>query len=80
MCLQAAGPRSKTVILVKNLPASVKPVELEETFGKFGTLGKVLLPPNGVTALVEFVESHEAKQAFSKLAYKRVSNRAGVKQ
>ncbi|NWI17835.1 RBM19 protein, partial [Crypturellus soui] len=66
---QAAGERSKTVILVKNLPASTRVAELEEVFGKHGSLGRVLLPEGGITAIVEFLEPTEAKQAFTRLAY-----------
>ncbi|NXC70007.1 RBM19 protein, partial [Anhinga anhinga] len=68
---QAAGERSKTVILVKNLPASTSVVELEDVFGKYGSLGRVLLPVGGITAIVEFLEPTEAKQAFTKLAYSK---------
>ncbi|XP_069817518.1 probable RNA-binding protein 19 [Dendropsophus ebraccatus] len=66
---QAASPRSKTVILVKNLPAGTLASELQEVFGRFGDLGRVLLPEGGITAIVEFLEPTEAKQAFRKLAY-----------
>ncbi|XP_072004096.1 probable RNA-binding protein 19 [Engystomops pustulosus] len=66
---QAASPRSKTVILVKNLPANTQVAELQEVFGRFGDLGRVLLPEGGITAIVEFIEPTEAKQAFRKLAY-----------
>ncbi|XP_043385255.1 probable RNA-binding protein 19 isoform X4 [Chelonia mydas] len=68
---QAAGERSKTVILVKNLPAGTKVVELEEVFGPYGSLGRVLLPQGGITAIVEFLEPTEAKRAFTKLAYSK---------
>ncbi|XP_054853007.1 probable RNA-binding protein 19 [Eublepharis macularius] len=71
---QAAGERSKTVILVKNLPAGTKEAELEESFGAYGSLGRVLLPEGGVTAIVEFLEPTEAKQAFTKLAYSKFQN------
>ncbi|XP_026545289.1 probable RNA-binding protein 19 [Notechis scutatus] len=68
---QAAGERSKAVILVKNLPAGTKAKQLEEVFGPFGSLGRVLLPEGGVTAIVEFLEPTEAKKAFTKLAYSK---------
>ncbi|XP_040462095.1 probable RNA-binding protein 19 [Falco naumanni] len=68
---QAAGERSKTVILVKNLPASTSVAELEDVFGKHGSLGRVLLPEGGITAIVEFLEPTEAKQAFTRLAYSK---------
>ncbi|CAH0391023.1 unnamed protein product [Bemisia tabaci] len=63
--------RSKTVILVKNLPAKTTVAELRELFGKFGVLSRVLLPLSGVTAIVEFVEPVEARDAFRKLAYRK---------
>lgn len=62
-------PRSKTVILVKNLPADTKPEEIREMFEKFGLILRVVLPPNGVTAVVEMQERNEAKKAFKSLAY-----------
>ncbi|XP_076107171.1 putative RNA-binding protein 19 isoform X1 [Mytilus galloprovincialis] len=66
---QADGPRSKTVILVKNLPSGTKTEELQHVFSKHGTLGRVILPPSGITAIVEFLEPTEAKLAYKKLAY-----------
>lgn len=61
------------MILVKNLPANTSVAELEDVFGKHGSLGRVLLPEGGITAIVEFLEPTEAKQAFTKLAYSKVS-------
>ncbi|XP_068422376.1 probable RNA-binding protein 19 [Clinocottus analis] len=68
---QAAAARSTTVILVKNLPAGVKASELEELFSPHGSLGRVLLPPSGLTAIIEFLEPTEAKRAFTRLAYSK---------
>ncbi|TMS03993.1 putative RNA-binding protein 19 [Larimichthys crocea] len=68
---QAAAPRSTTVILVKNLPAGVTVSELEELFSPHGSLGRVLLPPSGLTAIIEFLEPTEAKRAFTRLAYSK---------
>lgn len=66
--------RSKRVILAKNLPAETTVVELQPMFGKFGLLGRIVLPPSGVTAIVEYLDSSEAKKAFSKLAYTKFKN------
>uniref|UniRef100_A0A1Q3FWA6 Putative multiple rna-binding domain-containing protein 1 n=1 Tax=Culex tarsalis TaxID=7177 RepID=A0A1Q3FWA6_CULTA len=66
-----AKSRSNAVILAKNLPAGTEPAELSERFGKFGLLGRVVLPPSGVTAIIEFLDPSEAKKAFKKLAYTR---------
>ncbi|XP_044226908.1 probable RNA-binding protein 19 isoform X2 [Thunnus albacares] len=68
---QAAAGRSTTVILVKNLPAEVTVSELEALFSPHGSLGRVLLPPSGLTAIVEFLEPTEAKRAFTRLAYSK---------
>ena len=61
--------KSLTVILVKNLPASAFEEDIIRLFEKFGTLGRVLVPPSNTIALVEFLESNEAKAAFTSLAY-----------
>ena len=63
--------RSSTVILVKNLPHGTKQSELQELFSPFGSLHKVILPPAGISALVEFLESSHAKAAFKRLAYSK---------
>ncbi|KAM3868181.1 putative RNA-binding protein 19 [Diretmus argenteus] len=68
---QAAAARSTTVILVKNLPAGVTVSELEELFSPHGSLGRVVLPPSGLTAIIEFLEPTEAKRAFTRLAYSK---------
>ncbi|KAK3574803.1 hypothetical protein QTP86_018394 [Hemibagrus guttatus] len=68
---QASGPRSNSVILVKNLPSGVEVKELEALFSPHGSLGRVLLPPSGLTAIVEFLEPTEAKRAFTRLAYSK---------
>ncbi|XP_063225906.1 probable RNA-binding protein 19 [Bacillus rossius redtenbacheri] len=68
---QPTTQRSKTVILVKNLPAKTADHEIRTLFAKFGELGRVILPPSGVTAIVEFLEPSEARSAFMKLAYTR---------
>ena len=70
--LQPGAARSKTVILVKNLPAGTTSSEITTVFAAHGTLGRVLLPPSGVTAIVEFLEAVEARTAFRSLAYSKV--------
>lgn len=44
-----ATQRSGTVILAKNLPAHTSPAQLRELFSKHGQLGRLVLPPSGVT-------------------------------
>ncbi|KAK3911907.1 putative RNA-binding protein 19 [Frankliniella fusca] len=69
-----ASQRSKRVILIKNLPAKTGVSEIRELFEPHGVLGRVILPPSGVTALVEFLDKIEAKRAFLKLAYTKFKN------
>ncbi|KAI9208070.1 uncharacterized protein BJ171DRAFT_490143 [Polychytrium aggregatum] len=66
--------RSDAIILVKNIPASTERAELVELFGRFGSLGRVVLPPAKTIALVEFLEQNEAKAAFRHLAYTKFKN------
>ncbi|XP_011187841.2 probable RNA-binding protein 19 [Zeugodacus cucurbitae] len=66
--------RSKTIILAKNLPADTTVADLTPLFAKFGPIGRLVLPPSGVTALIEFCDPSEAKQAFKKLAYSKFKN------
>lgn len=66
--------RSKTVILIKNLPAGTQPIEIRDKFAKFGELGRVVLPPHGVTAIVEYLDPSEARKGFRGLAYSKFHN------
>ena len=61
--------RSKTTIIVKNLPSKTKDVEICKLFQSFGQLVRVILPPAGISAIVEFAEPSHARQALSMLAY-----------
>ena len=63
--------RSKSIILVKNLPFNTTTDELDVLFSPFGTLGRVVLPKYGITGVVEFLSESQAKTAFSKLAYSK---------
>ena len=66
---EAKLKRSKNVILVKNLPFGTTEAELHELFQPFGPIGRLVLPPRGISALVEFTETLNARSAFKKLVY-----------
>ncbi|XP_044269129.1 probable RNA-binding protein 19 [Tribolium madens] len=66
--------RSKTVILVKNLPNKTEAKEIKKIFEKYGLIGRLILPPSGITAIVEFLEPSEARKAFTCLAYTKFKN------
>ena len=67
--------RSKTVVLVKNLPNNTKESELREMFGKAKvteeSIKRFVMPEYGMAAIVEFGERQEARDAFKKLAYRK---------
>uniref|UniRef100_T1L1H2 RRM domain-containing protein n=1 Tax=Tetranychus urticae TaxID=32264 RepID=T1L1H2_TETUR len=63
------SPRSKTVFLIKNLPAKTDIDELKKLVEQFGTVKRIILPPFAVTALVEADNPVEARTMFSRLAY-----------
>lgn len=63
--------RSKTIILAKNLPARTTEDEVRTVFDKFGLLDQVIMPPSGVTCIIQFADPSEARKAFKKLAYSK---------
>jgi multiple RNA-binding domain-containing protein 1 len=66
---QPTGNRSKTAMLVKHLPAGTTASELQELFERYGTIGRLVLPPGGLTAIVEYIDATEARAGFRSLAY-----------
>ncbi|KAG8974357.1 Multiple RNA-binding domain-containing protein 1 [Tulasnella sp. 425] len=65
---------NNTVILVKNIPYGTSTSDLQNLFGMHGEVKKLLIPPAGTMAVVEFEHVEEAKQAFKNVAYKRMKN------
>ena len=65
--------RSKTMILVKNLPYDTTLEELTKVFHDIGgdIPHKILLPPSKTAALVEYNHANDARRAFRKLAYQK---------
>ncbi len=65
--------RSKTMILVKNLPYGTSLEDLTKVFHDIGgdVPDKILLPPSKTAALVEYGHATDARRAFRKLAYKK---------
>ena len=67
--------RSKTVVLIKNLPNNTNESELREMFTKAKvteeSIKRFVMPDYGMAALVEFGERQEARDAFKKLAYRK---------
>merc|ERR1712168_1435901 len=68
---QANSARSKNIMLVKNLPSNTTKDELVDIFSKHGDMGRLLMPPFGITAIVEYIDASDAKKAFQNLAYSK---------
>lgn len=66
-----SGPRGDTAILVKNFSYGTTIEELRTLFEEHGQVLKVLMPPTGTIAIVQFAQAPQAKAAFTKLAYRR---------
>ncbi|KAF2476142.1 RNA-binding domain-containing protein [Lindgomyces ingoldianus] len=61
-------------ILVKNIPHGIRSDEVQKLFEEHGTVKQFLMPPAGMTAIVEFANSAQAKSAFKSLAYRKVKD------
>ncbi|KAI1475605.1 hypothetical protein F4774DRAFT_274148 [Daldinia eschscholtzii] len=66
-----SGPRGDTAILVKNFSYGTTIEEIRTLFEELGQVLKVLMPPTGTIAIVQFAQAPQAKAAFAKLAYRR---------
>ena len=66
--------RSESVILVKNIPYGTTAEQLREIFGAHGELQRVLVPPAGTLAVIEFIHADDAHRAFRAVAYRRLGN------
>lgn len=66
--------RSDTIILVKNIPYGTTISELTEMLSLHGEITRLLLPPAGTIAVVEFSNPSEAGKAFRAVAYRRLKN------
>lgn len=69
--LKSPSQRDDRIILVKNFPFGTTREELGELFVPFGKLERLLMPPAGTIAIVQFRDIASGRSAFSKLAFKR---------
>ncbi|KAF7562997.1 hypothetical protein G7046_g1162 [Stylonectria norvegica] len=66
--------RGDSTILVKNFPYGTTIDELRKLFEESGAVLRVLMPPSGTIAIVQFAQANHAKAAFGKLAYRRIGD------
>lgn len=63
--------RGDTAILVKNFAYGTKTEELKKLFEAHGRIKKLLMPPSGTIAIVEYDQTDHARSAFGSLAYRK---------
>jgi multiple RNA-binding domain-containing protein 1 len=63
--------RSETVIIAKNFPYGTTSDELLHLFGGTEIVKRILLPPAGTIAFLDFFDAGQARAAFKRLAYRR---------
>jgi multiple RNA-binding domain-containing protein 1 len=74
--LNAFKKREKgdTTILVKNFTFGTSIEDIRNMFEEFGPVIRVLMPPSGTIAIVEFAQAPQARAAFASLAYRRMKD------
>lgn len=63
--------RDDSVILVKNIPHGTSEAEILELFTPYGELKRVVMPPSGTIAIVQYRDLPSGRSAFTKLSYRR---------
>lgn len=66
--------RGNTAILVKNFSYGVKTDDIRKLFDPYGQITRLLMPPSGTIAIVEFSRPDEAQKAFKSLAYRKLGD------
>jgi multiple RNA-binding domain-containing protein 1 len=62
---------SETALLVKNFPYGTSLEELRSLFEAHGSIKKLLMPPSGTIAIVEFELPAQARTAFGAVSYRK---------
>ncbi|KAJ8075742.1 Multiple RNA-binding domain-containing protein 1 [Marasmius tenuissimus] len=70
----ASRARSDTTILVKNIPYGTTESQIRELFEPHGAVNRVLVPPAGTIAVVDFDRPDDAAKGFKAVAYRRLGN------
>ncbi|CAK7215542.1 Multiple RNA-binding domain-containing protein 1 [Sporothrix curviconia] len=70
---KASTKRGDACILVKNFAHGTASQELRKMFEEYGPVVRVLMPPSGTLAIVQFAQAAHGRLAYSKLAYRRVN-------
>jgi len=68
------SPKGDLALLVKNIPHGVNSDEIRKLFEEHGTIRRFLMPPAGMTAIVEFANAAQAKAAFMGLSFRKMKD------
>lgn len=63
--------RDDSVILIKNIPSGTTESEILDLFTPFGELKRIVMPPSGIIAIVQYRDLPSGRSAFTKLSYRR---------
>jgi multiple RNA-binding domain-containing protein 1 len=63
--------RDDSVLLVKNIPYGSSEAEILELFTPYGEIKRVVMPPSGTIAIVQYRDLPSGRSAFTKLSYRR---------
>ncbi|EON67135.1 hypothetical protein W97_06388 [Coniosporium apollinis CBS 100218] len=66
--------RGDTAILIKNFPYGTEAEELRKMLEEHGQVRRLLMPPSGTIAIVEFAQANQARSAFSACAYRKMKD------
>lgn len=65
--------RSKTTLLVKNIPYTTKERDLRDIFERYGELERLLISPFNTVAIVEYQNENQCQLAAKNLAYYKIN-------
>ena len=68
---KSSDRRDTSAILVKNFPHGTTVKEFREMYEPYGDVRRVLIPPTGTIAVVEFAHHSQAKVAYFNTAYRK---------
>lgn len=74
LTLPSSTARSPTTLLMKNIPYSTSPAALAALLEPYGEVARLLVPPSGTIALVEYKDAPAAREAWKGLSYMRLGN------
>lgn len=61
-------PRSRTIVMIKNLPKDCTKARLSELLNRYGFVNRILIPANKSIAIAQFRNIDHAANAFTKLS------------